>query len=295
MPVLARRCRSLCSRYLIGQQSGLAKANPLSMHNKTLIPTRCTAATLGRDGGRGYRRRMALPERFRAGLVEGLCRARQPGHICRPPGWPAAGRPRPSATRPNPQGQTVEGPTLMSGALKLEFASFRNARQGRSRCVLRGGAQVRRRRPPGDRADRRSGRAGRGGRPVQGQERLRARHRGAARARGLAPDRGWGRQGARPQGAGFRQARRHRHGRDPGGGERGDHRRRPAGRRHQAGADRRHRARRASCAPMPSSATRPSARRARRRRRRSRSRSRSPASRRWRRRSRRAARWRTAW
>src|SRR5262245_21787074 len=37
----------LCSGYLIGQQSGLAKANPLTMHNKTLIRTRCKRATVG--------------------------------------------------------------------------------------------------------------------------------------------------------------------------------------------------------------------------------------------------------
>jgi hypothetical protein len=31
--------------FLIGQQNGSAKAKPLSMHNKSLIPTRCRGAT----------------------------------------------------------------------------------------------------------------------------------------------------------------------------------------------------------------------------------------------------------
>jgi hypothetical protein len=45
---------------LIGQQNGLAKAKPLSMHNKTLIPTRCRTATAGRhDPGVGVRKGFA--------------------------------------------------------------------------------------------------------------------------------------------------------------------------------------------------------------------------------------------
>src|SRR5262249_14116171 len=39
---------SPCTLYLILQQSGLGKANPLTMHNKTLIHGRCTIATDGR-------------------------------------------------------------------------------------------------------------------------------------------------------------------------------------------------------------------------------------------------------
>ena len=43
MPATAHRCysKAFFSLYLIGQQSGLAKAKPLTMHNKTLIQTLC--------------------------------------------------------------------------------------------------------------------------------------------------------------------------------------------------------------------------------------------------------------
>src|SRR5258706_2996524 len=43
MPATAHRCysKAFFSLYLIGQQSGLAKAKPLTMHNKTLIWTLC--------------------------------------------------------------------------------------------------------------------------------------------------------------------------------------------------------------------------------------------------------------
>ena len=57
----------LCSLYLIGQQSGLAKANPLPMHNKTLIRNRCKAATLAPSGQPLIPPMDGPPERFRTG------------------------------------------------------------------------------------------------------------------------------------------------------------------------------------------------------------------------------------
>jgi len=43
MPAAAHRCysKAFFSLYLIGQQSGLAKAKPLTTHNKTLSRTLC--------------------------------------------------------------------------------------------------------------------------------------------------------------------------------------------------------------------------------------------------------------
>ena len=116
--------------------------------------------------------------------------------------------------------------------------------EGGSGPVLRRGGEALFCRAQGGRADRGSGHAGGRGRPVQGQERLGAGHRGAVRARRVASHHRRGRQGARPQGAGFRQARRGGHGQDSGLGERRDHPRRSAGRRHQAGSSSRYRARR---------------------------------------------------
>src|SRR5260370_38451605 len=48
--------------FLIGQQDGLAKAKPLSMHNNSLIPVCCPVATAGRHdpgigAGKGIARR----------------------------------------------------------------------------------------------------------------------------------------------------------------------------------------------------------------------------------------------
>ena len=134
----------------------------------------------------------------------------------------------------------------MSGALKLEFASFATPAKGVLVLFceegLKFGAAARRAiEPTGDLVTR-----------AAAADRFKGKNGSAldiVAPPGLdavAPGRGRGRQGARSQGAGFRQARRHRHGQDSGGGERGDHRRRPAGRRHQAGSDRRHRARRAA-------------------------------------------------
>src|SRR5262245_44768258 len=67
---------------------------------------------------------MALRSASGPAWSEGLCRARQPGHICGPPGWPAAGRPRPSVQGRIPRPNRRRTPALMSGALKLEFAPF---------------------------------------------------------------------------------------------------------------------------------------------------------------------------
>ena len=76
----------------------------------------------------------------------------------------------------------------MSGALKLDFAPFGRPAKQCSRCVLRGGPEIRRGRPQGAGADRRPGRARGRRRPVQGQERHGARPRRAGRARRcLAP------------------------------------------------------------------------------------------------------------
>ena len=132
----------------------------------------------------------------------------------------------------------------MPGALKLGFAPFAAPSKGVLVCVLRGGlkfgsAARKVLEPTGDLVA-----PGGGGRPVQGQEWLGARHRGAGRARRIASDRDRRRQGARPQGAGLREARRDRDGEDSRRRDRGDHHRRTAGRGHQAGAGRRYRARR---------------------------------------------------
>ena len=133
--------------------------------------------------------------------------------------------------------------------------------------------------PQGARVRRRPGRARGGGRPVQGQERRGARHRGAGRSRRrVAAGRGRRRQGgatSRRRTSSSSAASRWARCRVP--------RREatiiadlPAG--DEAGAGRRHRARACGCAPMPSTATRPSARKARSRRGGAGRRSRSPAS-----------------
>src|SRR5438034_11017309 len=66
----------LCSLYVIEQQSGWAKAKPLSMHNKTLI----SGALLG-----GHRDLRACPRAApRPGAREGLCTAPQAGSYLSP-------------------------------------------------------------------------------------------------------------------------------------------------------------------------------------------------------------------
>jgi len=66
---------------VIDQQNVLAKANPLSRHNKT----------------GGFRARELIFSMSVAALHQGLCRRRKPGHICSPivglipvpiSGWP---------------------------------------------------------------------------------------------------------------------------------------------------------------------------------------------------------------
>ena len=139
------------------------------------------------------------------------------------------------------------GPIPMSGALKLEFAPTYHARQGRSRPVLRGGAEIR---PRGDR--------GRSSRPVTWSPARRpptgSRARTAPRSilwprwpRGLASC-GCGRgQGPRAQGAqDFVKLGGIAMGKIPAAAGRGDHPCRSARRGAEAGSDRRSRARRAT-------------------------------------------------
>ena len=120
----------------------------------------------------------------------------------------------------------------MSGALKLGFAPFSAPAKGVLVVFCEEGLKFGAGRPQGARADRRSGRARRGGRPVQGQERLGARHRGAARARRC---RGWSSSGvgkARDLKAqDFVKLGGIAMGKVPSAATRGDHRRRSAGRR----------------------------------------------------------------
>ena len=101
--------------------------------------------------------------------------------------------------------------------------------QGRSHCVLRGGAQIRVRCAQ-DRADRRPGRPG-GWRPIGSrQECLGPRPGGAVWPRRRASGRDRRRQGTRPQGAGFVKLGGIAMGKIPRRRLRRDHHRRSAGR-----------------------------------------------------------------
>ena len=131
----------------------------------------------------------------------------------------------------------------MSGALKLEFAPSRRRAKGVLVVFC-------------DEGRIRLGRARDDSSPP-GIWSLVRRRPTASRARTARRSTSWRRPGlkasrlvvvgtgkaARPKAAGFRQAGRHRHGQDSGRGHRGDGRRRPAGRCHEARPGRRCRAR----------------------------------------------------
>ena len=211
---------------LIAQQNGFAKAKPLNMHNKTLIRQPLPAATLAPN----------RPRTAAGGLAEGLCTA-DPSRVISVAAATKATRRPPRRRKDSRHARRPQA----------RICPVCGARQGRSHRVLRGGAEVRAGRPQGARADRRSGAAGGGGRPLHRQERRRARHRRAGRPRRC---RGWSSSGsARPASSSRRIS-------SSSAAPRWARFRPPraeatiiaesAGRRAQAGPGRRHRARRAA-------------------------------------------------
>ena len=147
------------------------------MHNKSLIRAGRRSGLLGAlENGPSKRLRRAP---VRGTLQGGAGRA-----ICVSP-------PVPSLRASNRQSR---GPPPMAGELKLEFAPFAVPAKGVLVVFCEEGLKFGAATRKAAQADRRPGRARRRGRPVQGQERLGARHRGAVRARRVAARRDRGRQ-----------------------------------------------------------------------------------------------------
>src|SRR3979409_2510432 len=105
-----------------------------------------------------------------------------------------------------PGGSSDPTPALIFGGF-----SYVRRRQGRLRSVFHGPprrpggvfrrvAEVRRGHPQDAGSGRQSGQTCRRGEPVQGKERIRARHPGATGSQGVAPDRDWRRQALGHQG-----------------------------------------------------------------------------------------------
>ena len=196
-------------------------------------------------------------------LLRGLCTAVPAGPYR---GCSAArDAPKPCTSGPAlPDDSSKEPP--MPATLKLEFRAVFGPSEGRSHCVLRRGPQIRVR-PPATCSTRpaiwSSGR----------------RRPSGSRARTARPSRLWRRPGSRCRAWSWSgsarpkdlkaeclgQARRRGDGQDSGVGDRGDHHRRPAGRRARSRSGSRTWRSASGCAPIRSIATRPSARRTRRR------------------------------